>query len=136
MKKWFYLALAAAVLTLAVSCGGSKSSGPGAAAKNYMEAVAAGDIDTFLDGTYFGADLTAKEIETTKDLWRMVLKNGTEADEKGGVASIEILSEEIAADGQRAEVVFKRTYGNGEVQDVPLTMVLIDGRWLMDSDQQ
>ncbi len=132
MKKLFYLALAVGIMGLAIACG--SKSGAGAAAKLYMEAVAAGNYDLFLDGTYFG-DIPAEEIESTRRMWKQVLDNGSPAADREGVAAIEILSEEVSEDGTEANVVFKRTYGNGETEEESLVMVLVDGKWLMDANQ-
>ncbi len=133
MKTMFSLTLALVMMGLVASCG--SKSGAGAAAKQYMEYVAAGQYDQFLDGAWFGADLSAEEVTQTKALWKTVLSSGSVADEKGGVASIEILSEKMGEGGRTADVVFKRTYGNGETEEETLVMVLIDGTWLMDANQ-
>ncbi len=132
MKKLLYLVLAVAVMGLAIACG--SKSGPGAAAKQYMEAVAAGDYDQFLNGTYFG-EISAEEIESTRQMWKQVLGEGPLAADKEGVAAIEILSETVSEEGSTADVVFKRTYGNGETEEESLVMVLVDGTWLMDANQ-
>ncbi len=132
MKKLLYLALAVGMMALAIACG-SKSS-PGAAVKQYMEAVAAGDYDQFLNGTYFG-DISAEEAESTRQNWKRLLGEGPLAADKEGVAAIEILSEVIAEDGRTAEVTFKRTYGNGQTEEEHLVMILVDGKWLMDAHQ-
>lgn len=134
MKKLLYLALAAMTVVLLVSSCSSRPS-PGDAAKQYMEYAAAEEYDLFLDGTYFGADMPAEEVAQTKAFWKTVMSNGSVADQKSGVASIEILSEEVAEDGQTAAVVFKRTYGNGETEEESLAMVLVDGTWMMDANQ-
>ena len=48
---------------------------------------------------------------------------------KGGIQSIEILSEEI--DVHAAEVGVRVTYGNGETDEKNLNLTRIDGRWMI-----
>ena len=55
-----------------------------------------------------------------------------ELEKKGGLKSFEVLSEEIAEDGNSAVVKFKQVYGNGEESEDEQKMVKVDGKWLMD----
>lgn len=59
-------------------------------------------------------------------------KAGKELEKKGGLKSFEVLSEEIAEDGNSAVVKFKQVYGNGEESEDEQKMVKVDGKWLMD----
>lgn len=80
----------------------------------------------------------------------MLLKRGTTAEEKEpfvtlmkdkadaeykkkeGISGVEMISEEMAEDGQTATVKMKITYGNGETDESEVAMVLKDGTWKMD----
>jgi len=136
MKKLLTLALALTALVLTVSCG-TKSASPGAAAKAYMEALAAGDYEKVTDGMYFGPDMTAEETEEARAMWLSLIreKGAGDIEEKGGIQSVELVSEEIAEDGQSATVVLKTTDGNGETEEDSMKMVLVDGRWLMSVEK-
>lgn len=136
MKKIFTLALALSALVLTVSCG-TKSASPGAAAKAYMEAVAAGDYEKFVDGMYFGPDATAEETEEARTMWlSMIREKGTESlEENEGIKSIEVLSEEVVEEGKIVDVTLNVTYGNGETKETGMRMVHADGRWLMNSEK-
>ena len=99
-----------------------------------MEAAKKGNYEKFVDGIAFKDGLSGEEIEQQKKMWISLLeeKGTKEFEKKGGIESIEIISEEIAEDGNSAVVKFKQTFGNGEVDEDSQTMVKKDGKWLMD----
>ena len=45
---------------------------------------------------------------------------------------IEIVSEEMAEDGNSAIVTYKQHYGDGSVKEDTQKMIKVDGKWLMD----
>ncbi len=47
----------------------------------------------------------------------------------GGIQEIEITKEVISEDGKTAAVVAQITFGNGNVQDMPANLVLVDDSW-------
>ena len=59
-------------------------------------------------------------------------KADKEYKKKEGISKVEMLSEEMAEDGQTATVTMKITYGNGETEESDVAMVLKDGAWKMD----
>jgi hypothetical protein len=138
MKKLFYFVLAIAAMGVMASCGGGASS-PGAAAKMYMEAVAAGDYEKFIDGIYVDPESTPEEIEEIEEqktmLLAMIEEKGAEGiEEKGGIKSVEVVSEEIAEDGL-ATVILSITYGNGETEEGDPMEMRHDGKswkWTME----
>jgi hypothetical protein len=139
MKK--IISFVFAIATVAVcgamfSCGGGTSS-PGAAAKKYVEYVAAGDYDKFLEGVYFSDNATATDVEQGKAMLRSLLTDKVEKEygEKGGLKSVEVLSENISEDGKTAKVEMRYTYGNGETSDEESDMILVDGKWLMNMNK-
>ena len=99
--------------------------------------MAKGDYDKFVDGIYYGEDATKEDIsESNTMLKAMLTEKGQESiKEKGGVKSIEIVSEEISDDGKSAEVVLKQTYGNGDTEDTDFDMVLVKGKWMIEMDK-
>jgi hypothetical protein len=126
MKKLIYFVLAIAVVGVMASCGGGGASTPGAAAKMYMEAAAAGDYEKFIDGMYVDPESTPEELEDMEQQKTMLLasieEKGTEdIEEMGGIKSIEVVSEEIAENGL-ATVILKVTSGNGETEEEPMKM--------------
>ncbi len=136
MKKIYHLSLILLALGLAVGCA-PKNASPGAAAKQYMEALADGQIDQFVDGFYLGEEVTGEDIEEYKNGMKSMLteKAIPALDEKGGLKSVEIVSEEIADDGLSATVVLRQTYGDGESEEDSTEMILVDGRWMMKMEK-
>ncbi len=136
MKKLFTAALALAALALVVSCG-SKTSSPGSAAKAYMEYLAAGDADRFVEGIHFDESLSAEEVEQSKAMWASLVqeKGKKSVDEKGGLESVEVISETISEDGQTANVELKLTFGNGDVEEEELSVMNVNGKWMMEASK-
>ena len=135
MKKILSLALAVAAVALIASCSSSSSS-PGKAAKQYSEYAANGQYDKYLDGFYSSEDTPKAEYEEQRAMLKAMLteKVTPMIEEKGGIKSIEVVSEEISPDGKTATVGLKTTYGNGDVQEEDTDMILVGGKWMMDMD--
>ena len=53
-------------------------------------------------------------------------------EKKGGLKEVEIVSEEMAEDGNSAIVTYKQHYGDGSVKEDTQKMIKVDGKWLMD----
>lgn len=124
-----------AAVGVMVSCGGgATSSSPGAAAKEYAEAIAEGDYDKFIDGIHFSEGTSADEIAQGKLMLRSMLneKGAKTLEERGGMKSVEVISEEIAEDGKTAKVNMRYTYGNGETSDEAMDMFLDGKTWKME----
>lgn len=132
MKSFLYLSMMVVAMFVMASC--SSADTPGKALEQYMEAAKSGNYEKFVDGIAFKDGLSGEEIEQQKKMWISLLeeKGTKEFEKKGGIESIEIISEEIAEDGNSAVVKFKQTFGNGEVDEDSQTMVKKDGKWLMD----
>ena len=103
-----------------VGCG---KAGPADTVEHFYRHVEAGEIDA-------AADLFSDQI--TALINREKLKTGLaeqtrEMKEKGGIASFEVLSEEIT--GQVADVRIRVVYGNGETEQQDIHLTEIDGVW-------
>ncbi|MDR2894911.1 MAG: DUF4878 domain-containing protein [Alistipes sp.] len=137
MKKLIYFVLAIAAAGVVASCGGGAST-PGAAAKTYMEAMAAGNYDKFMDGIYMDPEDVADEdpetIERQKTMLKAMLeeKGAQSIEENGKIEKIEVLSEEIAEDGQTADVTLLLTYDTGETEEETVDMHLDGNSWKME----
>jgi hypothetical protein len=132
MKKMNYLVLALLMLGLTISC--TNQSSPGKAAKRYMEYAAKGDFEKFVDGFYFGEEVSKEEIKEGKAMMVSLVGEKVKPafDKKGGLKSVEVVSETLSDDGKSAEAVLKLTYGNGETDEDTIDMILVDGKWLME----
>lgn len=132
MKKLvLFSAMVVAMLAL-VSCS-SGGSGPADALKKYATALQDGNYEKFVDGINFSNATPDQQKEAREGFVALVKEKGAkEFEKKGGFKDFEILSEEIAEDGNSAVVKFKQIYGNGEEEESEQKMVKVDGKWLMD----
>ncbi len=137
MKKVLYIFVAILMAGIVASCGGGSSAKPGEAAKQYAQYMADGNYDKFIEGIYIPSDTPAEEVEQSKAMLNALLteKGSKTLEEKGGIESIEVLSEEIAEDGQTAVVDMRYTYGNGETSEETMEMVLDGGKWKVELDK-
>ena len=132
MKKLVYFSLMAAIAVLfMVSC--SSTDTPSGAMKSYLSAVKSGDYEKFVEGINFSKVKPEKLAETREGFTAMMKeKAAEELDKKGGLKDFEILSEEIAEDGNSAVVKYKQIYGTGEEEEGAQKLVKVDGKWLMN----
>lgn len=128
MKQLIRLGLMLVAVLAMVSC---TPSTPGAALKDYMSALSDNDYEEFINGCNISEADSDKEIR--EGLVAMVQEKGSKTiEKKGGLKETEIVSEEIAEDGNSAVVTFKQHYGDGSVKEDTQKMVKVDGKWLMD----
>ncbi|MDR3118144.1 MAG: DUF4878 domain-containing protein [Mediterranea sp.] len=130
MKKMIYFSLLVLLPGLFAAC---SSAGPGEAAKKYAQYIADGQYGKFIDGIAFDENTTEEQVKEQKEMLAALLreKGKKEIDKRGGLKRIEIVSEDISADGNEAEVVLKQTYGDGTTDDEDYEMVKKDGVWKM-----
>lgn len=126
MKRMMY-GLLALVAIIVMAC---SSNTPGGAALKYYNDVKNGNYEAYVDGIAFKEEFTAEDKEQFVTL--MKEKADKEYKKKEGISKVEMLSEEVAEDGQTATVTMKITYGNGETEESDVAMVLKDGAWKMD----
>ena len=113
MKK-IILSLFVAVAALALwSCGDSNT--PSAVAEKSVKCLQNSDYEGYVDllgtGTKDGKD----SEEGKEQLVALLREKGEKTmNEKQGLKSYEVLSEEISEDGNKATVEMKIVYGNGE----------------------
>ncbi len=133
MRKILGLLLALLTVGAFGACS-SGSSSPGKAAKRYAEYIAGGEYDQFIDGIYIPDDVSSEEAEQGKDMIKALLSavSGQMFEEKGGLEKVEVVSEQLSDDGEKATVTLKYAYGNGESSEESMDLILDDGRWLID----
>ena len=129
MKKLFRLMSVALVALVFAAC--ASSNNPEAVTKKYLQNMQKGDYAAMLDQMYFKNGLTD---EQKAELVNMIgEKAKAEVDKKGGIASFEISTAEIAEDGQTAKVPYKLVYGDESTKDDSEDLILVDGKWLINS---
>jgi len=134
MKKIITLVFAVIAAGVAVSSCSLKASTPTEAAKQYFDYVAGGQYDKFVNAIAFPAEISGAELKEQKAAVKALMdeKVVPSLEEKGGLKSMEVISETLAADGMSAYIEALYTYGNGETSEEDMDLVLVDGRWLVD----
>lgn len=131
MKKIITLSsLVVAILSL-VACSPTT---PGKALKGYLNDIKNENYESFIEGIYFPEDMDEqrKKKDEAQLLAIIKEKGAKEYEKKGGVKSIEILSETISEDGKSAVVEYKQTFGNGEEEKQSQKMIKKDDKWFID----
>lgn len=131
MKKIITLSfLVVAILSL-VACSPTT---PGKALKSYLTDLKNENYESFIKGVYFPEDMDEqrKKKDEAQLLAIIKEKGAKEYEKKGGVKSIEILSETISEDGKSAVVEYKQTFGNGEEEKQSQKMIKKDDKWFID----
>ncbi|MFI3243707.1 MAG: DUF4878 domain-containing protein [Akkermansia sp.] len=120
------VALCASALFL-VSCG---DSGPSKVAVEVNQLMLDGKVKDAMQ-SFNVSD--AKRAQLTSMIEEKVLpKWKAEREAKGGVKSVDVVSETIAEDGQTAIVELKTSYGNGSTETESVNLEYVDGKWLVE----
>lgn len=129
MKKIFgFMVLAIAIFALS-SCGGGNT--PSAVAEKAVKCIQAEDYEGYVNLMNIEVK-EGEDIENAKTMLVALMKEkgGKSMKEKEGIKSYEILSEEIAEDGNTAVVKVKIVYGNGTEDEQKIKLVKDkDGEW-------
>lgn len=138
MKKTILGIFAIVVMVLATwSCGGGASSTPSGVAEEAIKCLQEKDYEGYSKLIY----LKEKEGQTIEDQQKAIValiadKMNKTLDKKEGIKSYEIISEEIAEDGNSAKVKTKITYGNGDTDDQKMKFIKTDdGKWMIDANK-
>ena len=129
MKKIIRLMGIALIAFAFAACG--KSASPEGAVDAFLKSYQKGDYKALLEQTHFKKQLTDEQ----KEQFAQVIeeKVGPELEKKGGLKSYEIDNVEIDEDGQSAKVFYTMHFGNGTDKKDDEKVLLIDGKWLVDS---
>ena len=127
MKKVFNFSLLAAAIVFILSA--CSSGTPSDAAKEYGNYLMSGKYENIID-MIDKQGASKEEIEEGKKLLMgmMQMVDGL-VKQKDGYKDFKVISESI--DGDKAEVVTKIIYGNGEEDDNTLNFILKDGKWML-----
>ena len=131
MKKLITLSFLVVAVLSFISC---SPSSPGKALKSYLTDLKNENYESFIKGVYFPEDMDEqrKKKDEAQLLAIIKEKGAKEYEKKGGVKSIEILSETISEDGKSAVVEYKQTFGNGEEEKQSQKMIKKDDKWFID----
>ncbi|MBE6304816.1 MAG: DUF4878 domain-containing protein [Bacteroidales bacterium] len=133
MKKLFFSLACVIALFATTACGGGAST-PADAAAECIELLKDKDYEGFVETIKMGENVTPEEAKQAKEMYVSMLKEKGDAqfNEKQGIASYTLVSEEIAEDGTTAKVVYEVTYGDGSTDKQSFNMVNADGKWMQD----
>lgn len=124
------LAIIAVALCLAsfTACGGGGGDTPSGKALEMTGFLQDGDYDSFAENVYFGKDASSSDIDELAQMLEMKGRNSIE--KKDGIASYELVSEDIAEDGTTATVYVKVVYGDGSDKKERMRMIKDEsGEW-------
>lgn len=124
-----FKSIALIVLLFAFACkGGPGGKGPGDVYKDAMMKIADGKYEAAMEMMAQKDDNEMTNEEREKTMGMLGMTNAA-IQAKGGIKKIEILSEEISEDGVRANIEYKITFGNGEVNEDDNELIKEDGKW-------
>ena len=123
MKRFFTILAASLCLTL-VACGGRT---PRSTTKAFFAAIEQGEFAEALHHTTLGD-------EGDTELYCAIMeKERKSIAEKGGIAKVEILSEEPSMeDENQMTITAKITYGNGSTHEEVCRLLKQENRWKID----
>ena len=134
MKKLFSI-FAVAVAMFMVSCASAPAT-PSDAAVECYQSVAKGDYEAIANAIHY--DTTdPEEIAEGKAMITSFYKEkaAPEIESKGGIKSVEALSETVSEDGNTANVQLKIVYGDGSEKTEDVKMVKVDEKWMLSFDK-
>lgn len=129
MKKTFFSQFAVMAMTLMMfSCGGGGNT-PTKVVEKSIKYIQDKDYAAYVDLIEFKEEQNSKEdkeqfVEFLEGMFEMTLEK------KQGLASYEIISEEISEDGNSAVVVANITYGDGSSDEDKMKLIKnAEGEW-------
>ena len=135
MKKTFFSLFAVMAMTLMMfSCGGGGNT-PTKVVEKSIKYIQDKDYAAYVDLIEFKEEQNSKEdkeqfVEFLEGMFEMTLEK------KQGLASYEIISEEISEDGNSAVVVANITYGDGSSDEDKMKLIKnAEGEWKISMDK-
>ena len=129
MKKVINLLSIALIAFAFAAC--SSSNSPQGVVKAYLTAMQNNDAQAMMQTFHFNKQMADEEMERFTQM--VADKIAKQNEKKQGIESFEIGEVEMAEDGQSAVVPYVVHYGDGSQQKDTQKVLLIDGKWLLDS---
>ena len=136
MKKTFFSLFAVMAMTLIMcSCGGGGGNTPTKVVEKSIKYIQEKNYEAYVDLIEFKEEQNSKEdkeqfVEFLEGMFEMTLEK------KQGLASYEIISEEISEDGASAVVVANITYGDGSSKEDKMKLIKnAEGEWKISMDK-
>ncbi len=130
MKKFCIVALCALAFVGFESCK-PKVKKAADVAVEHSNLLKDGKYDLFVEEFHFEPVVPAEQVTAEKEAYKKAYKEQVHPviASKGGLKSSKVVSEAVADDGKTATVVLTHEYNNGQAEDVPYDMVLVDDTW-------
>jgi hypothetical protein len=110
-----------------VSCGGGSSVSPSSTVKEFATKVEKGDVDGAI--SCIATEGKAIDQETKGKLTLILGMGKSEMEKKKGIKSMDVVTEQIEPDGNKATVKMKFTYGDGSTSEEDYTLLKEEGKW-------
>lgn len=128
MRKMSYLMSVLMFILIAFSS--CAKSTPESATEDFLKSFQSGDYAALVEQSHFSQPLTD---EQKAEFTQMIEQKGkTLVEQNDGIASYVIGEVEMAEDGLSAKVPYTITYGNGKTDTQKQSVVLVDGKWMID----
>lgn len=124
MKKLLRNLFGLICMLVMVSCGDDT---PTAVAEGYLDDLKAGKYQELVDNLHFKKEISDNNKQ---QLVLMLEDKATKTiEKKGAIQSYEIISEEIAENGEKAVVRYNLNYANDTDKNQKIDLVKVDGKW-------
>ena len=130
MKRLSFMLSCVCAFFLMASCGAPSPADEAARCIDYLMEK---DYVAIVETINVKGDTPEKQQASKQQLLELMEQKGDHMyEQKGGIASYSLVSEQISEDGMKAKVEYEVTYGNGAKEVEKFSMVMVDGVWKQD----
>ncbi|MCD8102941.1 MAG: DUF4878 domain-containing protein [Alistipes sp.] len=131
MKKLFIPAILIMAVVAFTNCHDNKKRSASAAAREYSEHLRDGNYDHMVDRMVADNDFDGQEMRRDKRRYSDMLRNNVDDHVRrhGGIKKVDVVSENVAKDGNTANVVVRHHYNDGIAEDINYDLRKIDNEW-------
>ncbi len=128
MKTYTKIALTAALSCFLASCGEQK---PEDVAIETLEAMQAGDVDKMMSKMHCQSESDKQAFKSMLDE-KLVKSLEKEKEHTGDITKIDVVETKISEDGSSAVVLLKINFEKAEPRTMPVSLIKLDGKWLIN----
>lgn len=131
MKKLFIPAILALAVVAFTNCDRNNNNSAGVAAREYSEHIRDGRYDRLVDRMVADNDFDAQEMRRDSRRYSDMLRNNVDEHVRrhGGIKNVKVVSQNVAKDGNTANVVVRHDYNDGVAEDINYDLRKIDNEW-------
>ncbi len=120
--------IAASLCCFLSSCGEQK---PEDVAIETIEAMQAGDVDKMMSKMHCQSESDKQAFKSMLDE-KLVKSMEKEKERTGDITKIDVIETKISEDGNSANVQLKINFEKAEPQTMPVSLIKLDGKWLIN----